>query len=65
MSHSDYRTLVDRGRKAGLQTSELYRALTTRPPERQEIDSHTDTNGFIAAYDDKGHRIYRPSSNGQ
>lgn len=65
MSHSDYRTLLDRGRKAGLRTSELYPALTTRPPERQETSALSDSNGFVPAYDERGHRIYRPSNSGQ
>lgn len=60
MSHTDYRTLISRGRKAGLRTSELYAALATRPPERHESDGQADGNGFVSAYDDKGHRVYRP-----
>jgi hypothetical protein len=60
VSHSDYRTLISRGRKAGLRTSELYTALTTRPPERHESDGQADGNGFISAYDDRGQRVYRP-----
>jgi hypothetical protein len=60
MSHSDYRTLISRGRKAGLRTSELYAALTTRPPERHEANGQADGNGFISAYDDRGQRVYRP-----
>ncbi len=60
MSHSDARTLISRGRKAGLRTSELYTALTTRPPERHEVSGQADGNGFISAYDDRGQRIYKP-----
>jgi hypothetical protein len=61
MSRSDYRTLIDRGRKAGLGTSELYQALATRPPEVTEQNfGQADGNGFVSAYDQGGHRIYRP-----
>jgi hypothetical protein len=61
MSHSDYRTLIDRGRKAGLRTSELYQAMATRLPEASEHTfDRADGNGFVSAYDQGGHRVYRP-----
>ncbi|HKI33169.1 MAG TPA: hypothetical protein VKA46_15060 [Gemmataceae bacterium] len=61
MSHSDYRTLIDRGRKAGLRTSELYQAMAARPPETTEQNpGQADGNGFVSGYDQGGHRIYRP-----
>jgi hypothetical protein len=61
MSRSDYRTLIDRGRKAGLRTSELYQAMATRPPEGAEPNfGQSDGNGFVPGYDQGGHRVYRP-----
>ena len=60
MNRSDYRTLLDRGRKAGLRTSELYVALSTRPPERQESVARADGNGFVPTIDVQGHRSYQP-----
>jgi hypothetical protein len=61
MSRSDYRTLIDRGRKAGLRTSELYRAMAARPPEGTEQQlGQADGNGFVSGYDQGGHRVYRP-----
>jgi hypothetical protein len=61
MSRSDYRTLIDRGRKAGLRTSELYQAMTSRPPEGAEQSlGQADSNGFVSAYDQGGHRVYQP-----
>ncbi len=61
MSRSDYRTLIDRGRKAGLRTSELYQAMTTRPPEAAEQNyGQADGNGFVSGYDQGGHHVYRP-----
>lgn len=64
MPHSDYRTLIDRGRKAGLATSELYRALGCRPPEDGDPDlGRTDGNGFVSCYNQHGQRVYRPVSN--
>ena len=61
MSRSDYRTLIDRGRKAGLGTSELYRAMATRPPEgAEQHPGQADGNGFVPGYDQGGHRVYRP-----
>ena len=61
MSRSDYRTLIDRGRKAGLSTSELYRAMAARAPEAAEQSpGQADGNGFVGGYDQGGHRVYRP-----
>jgi hypothetical protein len=61
MSRSDYRTLIDRGRKAGLRTSELYQAMAARPPEATEQNlGQADGNGFVGGYDQGGHRVYRP-----
>jgi hypothetical protein len=63
MSRTDYRTLLDRGRKAGLRTSELYRALSTRPAEGGDYPAgQADGNGFIARYGEDGHRTYGPLS---
>jgi hypothetical protein len=61
MSHSDHRTLINRGRKAGLNTSELYTALTTCPPERREVPGEADGNGFTVVLDARGQRRYQPS----
>ncbi len=61
MSRSDYRTLIDRGRKAGLRTSELYQAMTSRPPEgTEQTFGQADGNGFVSSYDQCGHRVYQP-----
>jgi hypothetical protein len=61
MSRSDYRTLIDRGRKAGLRTSELYRALAAHPPEAaDQRQGQADGNGFVTGYDQGGHRVYEP-----
>jgi hypothetical protein len=61
MSRTDYRTLLDRGRKAGLRTSELYSALSTRPAEGSDYPAgQTDGNGFVARYGRDGHRTYGP-----
>ena len=61
MPHTDYRTLLDRGRKAGLRTSELYPALASRPPEASDgLRSQADGNGFVLGYGRSGERIYRP-----
>jgi hypothetical protein len=58
----DYRTLITLGRKAGLQTSELYRALAARRPEAgDQVPGQADGNGFISTYGRNGERIYMPS----
>jgi len=61
MSRTDFRTLLDRGRKAGLGTAELYSALTSRRPEASDHDvGRTDGNGFVSGYGRNGHLVYRP-----
>jgi hypothetical protein len=61
MSHSSYLTLINRGRKAGLGTHELYTALSTRPSEgMDEAPGQVDGNGFVSTYNQQGKRVYRP-----
>ena len=57
----DYRTLITLGRKAGLQTSELYQALSARRPEAGDhVPGQADGNGFISTYGRNGQRVYLP-----
>jgi len=60
MSRTDYRTLIDRGRKAGLGTSELYSALTARRPEASDQVGQSDGNGFVPDYANNGRREFHP-----
>jgi hypothetical protein len=61
MRRVDYRTLVDRGRKAGLGTADLYTAMASRPPEAGDHSpGEADGNGFVAGFDRQGQRVYRP-----
>jgi hypothetical protein len=61
MRHTDYRILIDRGRKAGLGTAELYRAMGSRQPETGERPlGETDGNGFVSNYNHQGRREYCP-----
>jgi hypothetical protein len=62
MRHTDYRTLVDRGRKAGLGTGDLYRALAARRPEGSDhgLVGQADGNGFVSGYDQHGQRVFLP-----
>lgn len=63
MSHSNYRTLIIRGRKAGLGTADLYAALSTRPSEGVDVSpGQVDGNGFVSTYNQQGKRVYRPSA---
>jgi hypothetical protein len=65
MSHTDYRTLVARGRKAGLRTNELYAALAARPPEGvDQQPGQSDGNGYVSEFNDQGQRVYRPLDSG-
>ena len=64
MSHTDYQTLINRGRKAGLRTSELYSALSARAPEGTDLgNGQTDSNGFTTSYNQNGRRVYHPMRN--
>lgn len=59
----DYRTLITLGRKAGLQTSELYQALSARRPETGDrVPGQADGNGFISTYGRNGERVFLPSA---
>lgn len=61
MNHTDYRSLIDKGRKSGLKTSELYRALSSRPADTSDFVKFAgDGNGFAPALDEHGHSIYKP-----
>jgi hypothetical protein len=61
MSRSTYRRMLDRGRKAGLSTGELYRALSTRQPTiGDEPVGKPDSNGYVAKVEANGQRTYQP-----
>jgi hypothetical protein len=65
MKRSDYRTLIDLGRKAGLRTSEIYGALSGRRPTVQDVEAGSDGNGFRAGYNAAGHQVYQPETRGR
>jgi hypothetical protein len=60
MSNRNYQSLIAMGRKAGLNTSELYRALSSRPVDRQAEPGQTDCNGFTGGISQGGRMEYRP-----
>jgi hypothetical protein len=63
MTHTDYRTLLSQGRKAGLRTSELYSAMSARRVgDADQGPGQADCNGFVSSYNQAGQRIYRPIS---
>jgi hypothetical protein len=57
MSRTDYQRLIDRGRKAGLGTSELYAAMGSRRPEASDHPGQSDGNGFVYGYGTTGERM--------
>jgi hypothetical protein len=62
MFHTDYRTLIDRGRKAGLSTAEMYSAIAARPPAGGEPAARqADGNGFVPRYTEEGRRVFHPA----
>jgi hypothetical protein len=53
------------GRKAGLQTAELYGALAGRKPLPHEGNVNgNDGNGFRVGFDAQGHQVYQPDKRG-
>lgn len=61
MPYNDRRAQIERGRKAGLQTHELYQALTGRPVSSQELTQElVDENGYSAAVNSEGRIYFRP-----
>jgi hypothetical protein len=63
MSRTDYHTMINRGRKAGLGTSELYRAIAASRSDGSQGVGQTDGNGFVPVYNQKGQRVYQPIGN--
>jgi len=62
MRHTDYNTLIARGRKAGLNTRDLYAALTAHPPEGNDRQmGQADSNGYVTGYTQNGHVVYLPT----
>jgi hypothetical protein len=59
MTRSNYHLLVDRGRKAGLSTREICRALATQPVAGSEQPGAMDCNGMVSTVTPEGHRAYR------
>lgn len=63
MSHTDYRTLIDRGRKAGLSTAELYQAMSAeRTHDVGTVIGRTDCNGYVPSCGLNGRPVFHPGS---
>jgi hypothetical protein len=61
ISPTNYSALINRGRKAGLTTRELYSAMAARPAEGSDRFLHQlDGNGFVSSYNQQGQRVFRP-----
>jgi hypothetical protein len=59
MSHSEYQKLIDRGRKAGLRTAELYQAMSA---ERTQEMGQADGNGYAPRCGADGRPVFQPST---
>ena len=63
MNHSSMRRMLDRGRKAGLSMTDLYRALSSRPSAVGDTTpGQTDCNGYVTHIDANGQRTYVPQA---
>jgi hypothetical protein len=61
--HRSEQALISRGRKAGLNTRDLYSALSTRPPELDaRRPGEADGNGYVARLGPQGRRVYEPAT---
>lgn len=61
--NTHYQVLINRGRKAGLTTRELYSAMAGRPVEgSDDLLGRADCNGYVSSISPQGQRIYRPIS---
>lgn len=58
--NTHYQVLINRGRKAGLTTRELYSAMAGRPVEGDDPLGRADCNGYVSSISPQGQRIYRP-----
>ena len=59
--NTHYQVLINRGRKAGLTTRELYSAMSGRPVEgSDDTMGRADCNGFVSSINQQGQRVYRP-----
>jgi hypothetical protein len=59
--NTHYQALINRGRKAGLTTRELYSAMAGRPVEGcDDMLGRADCNGYVPSISPQGQRIYRP-----
>lgn len=56
---SDVRGLVDRGRRSGLNTREIYQALSSRQPRGDDQPGQVDANGFIPVVE-QAHANFKP-----
>lgn len=58
---SDVRGLVDRGRRSGLNTRDLYQALSSRQPRGDDQPGQVDANGFVPVIE-QSHAAFRPNT---
>jgi len=57
---SNYQSLLNRGRKAGLNTRELNSALAGRPVSGEDqVPGQPDCNGSVWTINEQGMRVYR------
>ena len=64
MVRTDYRALIDRGRKAGLKTADLYNALTARRPQAGDRNfGEADGNGYVPGFGQHGQNVFHPMEN--
>jgi hypothetical protein len=58
----NYLAMLNRARKAGLTTRELYTAIASQGTEGAQALGLTDTNGYVGSINQRGQRIYQPQT---
>jgi hypothetical protein len=62
MRHTNHQRSIDRGRRAGLGTAELYRAMSAgRGHEADPSLGRADCNGFVSTRDRDGRTVFHPA----
>jgi hypothetical protein len=60
LRNNNEQAMIDRARKAGLSTRELYQALASQPLKgAEQATDQADSNGYVTTVSPQGRRVYR------
>jgi len=62
VTNRDYNRMIQQGRKAGLNTAELYQAMNASRPETSSVNTgQSDANGYVVRVTQNGNAEYTPA----